>query len=172
MIKNELPYSKEDYYVGAQGNPELNIDITANGDYDVRKYATAKVNVSGGGGDFNNAVVRIVSNASRTFTGNFVDLVDQETGELSGAIVDDGVYYIWGDDYIDVPVPALGEKDVDVMIVEGHYVFLFFDRTLTNGITVEGSADKYYYELEGRDCVRIWGDCVVTLPVIQTQPEA
>ena len=49
MIRNELPYSKEEYYVGAQGNPELNIDITENGDYDVRKYATAKVNVSGGG---------------------------------------------------------------------------------------------------------------------------
>lgn len=47
MIRNELPYSKEDYYVEAQGNPELNIDITENGDYDVRKYATAKVNVSG-----------------------------------------------------------------------------------------------------------------------------
>jgi hypothetical protein len=52
MIKNELPYSKEDYYVGAQGNPELNIDITENGDYDVRKYSTAKVNVSSGGGDY------------------------------------------------------------------------------------------------------------------------
>ena len=26
MIKNELPYSKEDYYVGAQGNPELTND--------------------------------------------------------------------------------------------------------------------------------------------------
>ena len=66
MVRNELPYSKEEYYVGAQGNPELNIDITANGDYDVRKYATAKVNVSGGGGggDITTAKLTVVDAGS------------------------------------------------------------------------------------------------------------
>jgi hypothetical protein len=65
-----------------------------------------------------------------------------------------------------VSIPANGEKDIDVMIVEGEYIFVYFDHQLMTGITVEGSADKYHDEIEDADCIRVWGDCVITIPAV------
>lgn len=63
MIYDELPYSKMEYCIEAQGYPELEIDITENGEYDVKKFAKANVNVSGGGSsDFSTAQVTIANN--------------------------------------------------------------------------------------------------------------
>lgn len=64
---NDTPQNVEEYEKMVGGSaPSGTIEISANGEYDVSEYATAKVEVEGGGGssDFSTATVTFIGSSS------------------------------------------------------------------------------------------------------------
>lgn len=135
-----------------------------NEDYSVNKAQIVEKDgtvheLGGGGGDFNNAVVKIVSTASNAVTVEFNDFIDGN-GELTGALNDDGVYHVTNFDAQVVSIPANSQKDFDVMIVEGCDFHVYATNLQAGHLTAEGSAEIL---TDDGEYARVWGNCTITI---------
>lgn len=161
MIRNELPYSKEEYYVGAQGNPELNIDITENGDYDVRKYATAKVNVSGG--DFSTA--KVTTNVTGLQDGDSVVLKPRYTtrnNQVLALLKDGNSYQYVGDPTMDYYSPS-GTDEFLILADNGMKISEIYIYTTSGEATITTSGNI----IEQDDEYIVTGDCTINVVVAE-----
>lgn len=121
--------------------PTGDISITENGEVDVAQYATANVNVEGGGSsDFTTATVTVVNNKSSEISVMIAIAVDS----------------IEEDSYL---IPLLyvnknGTSPVLAPLYKGHGIAIFSSGTLS----IEGSATDL-----GDGAVNIAGDCTITV---------
>ena len=113
----------------------------------------------GGGGDFKNAVVKIVSNRSRASRAGFYDFVNNDDGKLIGSLIDNGVYYVSNNDLQEFEIPANGEKDFNIMIVKDNEIKLSFNAPAPN-VSITGSGEVR--SDDGVYCA-ITGDCTITI---------
>lgn len=146
--------------IGAGGiTPTGTIDITENGTYDVTRYASADVNVSGGGqSDYTSAKVTIGADTLGAYGYLYGAIIDlSELNDLEPGTLPDVISYL---DF-EIPNPA---QTYDVVLNKGKTVFVMGDAI---AVDVTGSATVQQYSPSGYDMyvVTITGDCTISVTI-------
>ena len=148
---NDTPQNVEEYEEMVGGaTPTGTIEISANGEYDVSEYATADVQVEGGGSsDFSTAEVTIINQATMSLS-NVPATVCYEENDLGG-----GVPATLFPSIISIPSSQTGS--IKCALYKGTSAIMFADYTEFVEISVSGDATYM------GGMVAVTGDCTITI---------